>query len=183
MTDSMSPAPHPQLGGFVRTYPADDRRRVGTAIGMLVVGALSALIGIPIFQARQEQISSQGGSPGSPFANAITGFPLFGGLLLVAFACWRLGHAVANRGERFDEYERGFVHSRRGASDPVEWSAVRQVRQLGEAREGWRHTLGIDCRYVVQRHTGRTIRFNTLIEDADVLGNHIERATRPGSSG
>ncbi|MFY1670017.1 hypothetical protein ACN27G_08660 [Plantactinospora sp. WMMB334] len=54
---------------------------------------------------------------------------------------------------------------------------------MGEAREGWRHTLGIDCRYVVRRHTGRTIRFNTHIEDADVLGNHIERATRPGPSG
>ncbi|GIG91720.1 DUF6585 family protein [Plantactinospora endophytica] len=183
MTDPVTPAASPQLGEFVRTYRADDRRRFSTAIGMLIVGALSALIGLPIFQARQEQISSQGGNPGSPFANAITGFPLFGGLLLVAFACWRLGHAIANRGERFDEYEGGFVHTRRGVADPVPWSEVSRVRRLGEARDGWRHTLGIDCRYVVQRRSGRTIRFNTQIESGDVLGTHIERASRPGSSG
>ncbi|MFK3979258.1 hypothetical protein ACI2K4_02640 [Micromonospora sp. NPDC050397] len=180
MSDTSEHRSHDRLSGFVRSYRANDRRRLTTAIGMLVVGLLSALIGIPIFQARQEQISSQGGNPGNPMTNALTSFPLFGGLILAAFACWRLGHAIATRGERFDEYERGFVHLRRGVEDVVEWSGITSVRRVGEAREGWRQTLGIDCRYVVKRREGRTIRFNTQIADGDVLGNRIERAFRSG---
>lgn len=128
VSDATDRQTHARLGEFVRSYRANDRRRLTTAIGMLVVGTLSALIGIPIFQARQEQISSQGGNPGSPMANALTSFPLFGGVLLCAFACWRLAHSIATRGERFDEYERGFVHLRPGVEDVVEWPQVTSVR-------------------------------------------------------
>lgn len=159
------------LGPLVRSHPVDGGRRIGQGVGVTIAGALITLIAIPIAAAYIADANSPGFSP-------LPGVLLGLGLALLVLGLVRLVQSVLRPGERFDVHEAGLVHVTARRTRSVPWPQVGGVRELGRFRpDGPVHWLGVDYRCVVRVKDGGSVRFNTLVEDADQLTHAIRKRT------
>jgi hypothetical protein len=171
-----------ELGAAIGEFRTDNRRRVWTALGCLVVGVAALYLGLWFILVVESRTNDNvGPGPGFLLGAAVCGLG-FAGILLVL--------AILHRREHFALYAQGLVHVAAGRENVLRWVDISTVRIIDadaptdpRQRNNWlKRLLGAEFVCVLVLASGRRLRFNAFTADARTLADWIRAAVEDAAT-
>lgn len=177
-----------ELGILISEFATDNRRRVWTAVGLLVGGLIALGIGLGSIVDFGVGPDLPGATPNfSKASGVLTGI----GIGAVSYGVILAVLAARHRGERFALYERGLVRTIAGRELLLRWDDISAVRVVdGGALDHVRPWLprmvvrvaGGDLVCALKLRAGGRLRFNDFTADAATLADWIRAAVEDGAT-
>jgi hypothetical protein len=173
-----------ELGTKISEFHTDNRRRIWTAAGCLVTGAIALYVGLWFILVAEPRMA--GGGNEGPVPGGLVGIGIAG----LAFAVILTVLAIRRRGESFDLYAEGLVHIVAGRETVLRWDDISAVRVVDaqapenlHRRNQWLgRMLGGDLVCVLKLRTGGRLRFNGFTADARSLADWVRAAVEDGTT-
>jgi hypothetical protein len=179
-----------ELGVPIGEFATDNRRRIWTAVGALVVGLIALGIGLGSIIEFEFVLGPDvpGGAPNlGPAPAVLAGLGIAG----VGFGVILAVMGVRHRGESFALYEQGLVRTVAGRELVLRWADISTVRVVDvRARRTVRPALsrwvsrmvGGDLVCVLTLRSGGRLRFNDFTADARGLADRVRAAVEDGTT-